>query len=116
MPVKRSRAVGPSSHLFKQVATSVDAGVNPTAVIKADASGGSSQSKILNIAYPLSVGDSDRVKFGVFLERCHYCKKRIARKSEVFMYSFHDVLLCSKSAVPWMYNIIMQRPLCILLC
>ncbi|XP_011082580.1 uncharacterized protein LOC105165306 isoform X4 [Sesamum indicum] len=86
MPVKRSRAVGPSSHLFKQVATSVDAGVNPTAVIKADASGGSSQSKILNIAYPLSVGDSDRVKFGVFLERCHYCKKRIARKSEVFMY------------------------------
>ncbi|XP_020550191.1 uncharacterized protein LOC105165306 isoform X3 [Sesamum indicum] len=85
MPVKRSRAVGPSSHLFKQVATSVDAGVNPTAVIKADASGGSSQSKILNIAYPLSVGDSDRVKFGVFLERCHYCKKRIARKSEFFM-------------------------------
>ncbi|KAL0370497.1 UNVERIFIED_CONTAM: hypothetical protein Sangu_0367800 [Sesamum angustifolium] len=79
MPVKRSRAVGPSSHLFKQVAASV---VNPKAVIKADASGVSSQSKSLNIAYPLSVGDSDRVKIGGFLERCHYCKKRIAHNSE----------------------------------
>ncbi|KAL0437455.1 UNVERIFIED_CONTAM: hypothetical protein Sradi_0453400 [Sesamum radiatum] len=82
MPVKRSRAVSPSSHVFKQAATSVDAGVNATA-----ASGVSSQAKILNIAYPLSVGDSDRVKIGGFLERCHYCKKRIARNSEVFMYS-----------------------------
>ncbi|KAK4441652.1 hypothetical protein Salat_0500100 [Sesamum alatum] len=86
MPVKRSRAGSPSSHLFKHVATSVDAGVNPRAVIKADVSGVSSQSKILNLAYPLSVVDSDRVKIGGFLERCHYCKKRIAQNSEVFMY------------------------------
>ncbi|GFP92321.1 hypothetical protein PHJA_001376200 [Phtheirospermum japonicum] len=38
------------------------------------------------VASPANYGESGDVKFGGFLERCHYCKKRIAQNEEVFMY------------------------------
>lgn len=65
-----------------------NAATNPTTVVKADTAGERLRSKILTIGYPVSVGESDQLKIGGFLERCHYCKKRIAKDSEVFMYGY----------------------------
>ncbi|KAI3460901.1 hypothetical protein Pfo_017564 [Paulownia fortunei] len=87
MPVNRGRSGSSSSRLATQVATNAVAAVNPTTVMKAEAAGEPSRSKILTIANPVSVAESDHLKIGEFLERCHYCKKRIAQNSEVFMYS-----------------------------
>ncbi|KZV25457.1 hypothetical protein F511_41927 [Dorcoceras hygrometricum] len=35
---------------------------------------------------PASVSEPDPITVGGFLERCHYCKKRMTQSSEVFMY------------------------------
>ncbi|KAI3449665.1 hypothetical protein Pfo_006330 [Paulownia fortunei] len=87
MPVKRSRAGSSSSYLETPVSTSAAASVSPVKVLKTDAAAEPSRPKILTVASPLNVGESDQPKIGGFLERCHYCKKRIAQNSEVFMYS-----------------------------
>ncbi|XP_051142738.1 FCS-Like Zinc finger 10-like [Andrographis paniculata] len=72
MPFKRSRIGSSSTHQEMPPATVMKAG---------------EPSKILDIESPLRVGQPDQVKIGGFLERCHFCKKRIAQNSEVFMYS-----------------------------
>ncbi|KAH6796589.1 hypothetical protein C2S52_021143 [Perilla frutescens var. hirtella] len=48
------------------------------------AGGEPSRSKLLTAGYPL--GESDRLKLGGFLEVCHFCAKRIANNSDVYMY------------------------------
>lgn len=83
MPVKRSRIGSPSGQQAMQISTADAATVNSSAIRKAD-----EPSKILDIECPVGVGESDQVKIGGFLERCYYCKKRIAQNSEVFMYRY----------------------------
>ncbi|KAL2507755.1 uncharacterized protein Fot_31402 [Forsythia ovata] len=46
--------------------------------------------RILALASPVSgesVGRNDQQKIGGFLEQCYYCKKTIAKDTEVYMYS-----------------------------
>ncbi|KAL1539742.1 FCS-Like Zinc finger 15-like isoform X1 [Salvia divinorum] len=72
MPVKRD-LTGASS-----VATSA-----PVKLIK------TRDTALLGVASPLNniTECARRTKIGGFLERCHYCNKRIAKDSDVFMYS-----------------------------
>ncbi|KAL9142887.1 hypothetical protein ABFS82_14G201100 [Erythranthe guttata] len=81
MPMKRRRTGSSSS------ARSATAAASPAMGTKADATGEPPRSKILTIAYPIRLRDSDHLRIRGFLERCHYCQKRIAHNSEVFMYS-----------------------------
>ncbi|KAG8370734.1 hypothetical protein BUALT_Bualt13G0014100 [Buddleja alternifolia] len=80
MALKRNRTESSSIHLSPTAATAaaklMDAAAEPL------------RPRILTVASPMSgVGESERMKVGGFLERCHYCKKRIAQDSKVFMYS-----------------------------
>lgn len=77
MSLKRSRSGSPSSHRDAETAS-------PATVIRPDDEGEPSGSKVLTIAYP--VRESEEPRIGGFLERCHYCRKRIAQNAEVFMY------------------------------
>ncbi|PIN24781.1 hypothetical protein CDL12_02485 [Handroanthus impetiginosus] len=81
MPVKRSG-----------IAAISDASIKRMTVMKHDVAG-EPLSKTFTIACPVSVVESDQLKIGGFLERCHYCKRRIAQNSEVFMYS--NLAFCS---------------------
>ncbi|KAH6772787.1 hypothetical protein C2S52_004390 [Perilla frutescens var. hirtella] len=83
MPVKRSRAENSSPYLDTSVATANSP--SPVKLIKTDAE--TSRPKLLTVASPVNVAKYDRTKIGGFLERCHYCNKRISQDSEVFMYS-----------------------------
>ncbi|XP_042057570.1 uncharacterized protein LOC121802068 isoform X2 [Salvia splendens] len=87
MPVKRSRAGRSSAYL-----DSADAA--PGKLTKSDASADAERPKLLHVASPVNTAEcaADRTKIGGFLERCHYCNKRIAQNSDVFMYRF---CLCS---------------------
>ncbi|KAG6434953.1 hypothetical protein SASPL_106598 [Salvia splendens] len=78
MPVKRSRAGRSSACL--------DAA--PGKLTKSDASADAAPPKLLHVASPVNTPEcaADRTKIGGFLERCHYCNKRIAQNSDVFMY------------------------------
>ncbi|KAL7084217.1 hypothetical protein ACP275_14G212000 [Erythranthe tilingii] len=76
MPVKRRRTGSSSA-----------GNASPAMGTKDDAAGEPPRSKILTIAYPIRLRESDHLRIGGFLERCHYCQKRIAHNSEVFMYS-----------------------------
>ncbi|KAL8055060.1 hypothetical protein ABFX02_04G032200 [Erythranthe guttata] len=89
MPLKRNRPGNSSSclELPLQTAAAAAAPVSKAKVMKIDAAAEPSRSRFLTIASPENVGESDRPVSGGFLERCHYCKKRIAHNSEVFMYS-----------------------------
>ncbi|XP_073023629.1 FCS-Like Zinc finger 1-like [Primulina eburnea] len=55
-------------------------------VIEADDTSEASRRNIWTVPSPASVVEPDQVTVGGFLERCHYCKKRMAQNSEVFMY------------------------------
>ncbi|KAL1547219.1 FCS-Like Zinc finger 15-like isoform X1 [Salvia divinorum] len=81
MPVKRSRAGRSSAYL-----DATDAA--PVKLTKSDASADAARPKLLCVASPVNISEcADRTKIGGFLERCHYCNKRIAQNSDVFMYS-----------------------------
>ncbi|XP_047983294.1 FCS-Like Zinc finger 15-like isoform X2 [Salvia hispanica] len=82
MPVKRSRAGRSTAYL-----DSADAA--PGKLTKSDASADAERPKLLHFASPVNTVEcaADRTKIGGFLERCHYCNKRIAQNSDVFMYS-----------------------------
>ncbi|KAL8530567.1 hypothetical protein ACS0TY_007557 [Phlomoides rotata] len=85
MPVKRSRA-GSSSSAYIDTLVAATASVSHVKAMKTDAAAEPSRAK-LAIASPVNVDHKcDQMKIGGFLERCHYCKKRIAQDSEVFMY------------------------------
>ncbi|KAK4418296.1 hypothetical protein Salat_2242300 [Sesamum alatum] len=86
MPVKRSRVGSATSHMEISVSTAAST-VSPAKVMRTDATAEPSRPKILAVASPVVVGESNQLEIGRFLERCHYCKKRIAQNSEVFMYS-----------------------------
>ncbi|CAI9761416.1 unnamed protein product [Fraxinus pennsylvanica] len=46
--------------------------------------------RIMAVASPIAgqcIRHDDQQKIGVFLERCYYCGKKIAKDSEVYMYS-----------------------------
>ncbi|XP_051142066.1 FCS-Like Zinc finger 16-like [Andrographis paniculata] len=83
MPVKRSRPENSSS----RPVLSPTYAVCPMKIMRTDAAAEPSRPSILDVASVVSVGGCDQTKIGEFLERCHYCKKRIAQNSEVFMYS-----------------------------
>lgn len=84
--MKRSRP-GSSSYLDAPLRTAAPApSVGAAKVMKIDAAAEPSRPKFLTVASPVSVGESDRLGIGGFLERCYYCMKRIAKNSEVFMY------------------------------
>ncbi|KAK6141375.1 hypothetical protein DH2020_024866 [Rehmannia glutinosa] len=87
MPMKRSRTGCSSSCVERPIATAAAASLCSVKVMRTDAAAEASRPKFMTVASPVSVGESEKVKIGGFLERCHYCKKRIAQNSEVFMYS-----------------------------
>ncbi|PIN19475.1 hypothetical protein CDL12_07846 [Handroanthus impetiginosus] len=87
MTVKRSRAGSSSSYNETPSSTPTASFISPEKVMKTDGVAESSRPKLLAVASPENVAESDQLKIGGFLERCHYCKKRIAQNSEVFMYS-----------------------------
>ncbi|KAG8389321.1 hypothetical protein BUALT_Bualt02G0217200 [Buddleja alternifolia] len=82
MTVKRSRPGSSSSHLETANSTNAAASVTPVKFMKTDDAAEPSRPKILTFASPVSVAESDQQKIGGFLERCHYCNKRIAQNSE----------------------------------
>ncbi|KAL0459508.1 UNVERIFIED_CONTAM: hypothetical protein Slati_0578000 [Sesamum latifolium] len=86
MPVKRSRVGSSTSHLETPLPTAAST-VSRAKVMRTDATAEPSRPKILAVASSVDVGQSNQLEIGGFLERCHYCKKRIAQNSEVFMYS-----------------------------
>ncbi|KAK4407159.1 hypothetical protein Sango_0296900 [Sesamum angolense] len=86
MPVKRSRVGSSTSHLETPLPTAAST-VSPAKVMRTDATAEPSRPKILAVASSVDIGQSNQLEIGGFLERCHYCKKRIAQNSEVFMYS-----------------------------
>lgn len=87
MPVKRSRAGRSSACL--------DAA--PGKLTKSDASADAARPNLLHVASPVNTAEcaAHRAKIGGFLERCHYCNKRIAQNSDVFMYRLGN---CSRFA------------------
>ncbi|XP_057801017.1 FCS-Like Zinc finger 7-like [Salvia miltiorrhiza] len=86
MPVKRNRAGSSSAYLEASVASA--SSTTPVKVMKTDAAAETARPKLLDVASPVNIGEcADRKKIGGFLERCHYCNKRIAQNSDVFMYS-----------------------------
>ncbi|KAL6500504.1 hypothetical protein OROHE_025870 [Orobanche hederae] len=84
MSVKRSRAASSSSCVETAVPSAAAAG--PVKVMEIDAAVEPTPPYFMTVASPVQVWDSEKMKIGGFLERCHYCKKRIAQNSEVFMY------------------------------
>ncbi|XP_047983293.1 uncharacterized protein LOC125224006 isoform X1 [Salvia hispanica] len=93
MPVKRSRAGRSTAYL-----DSADAA--PGKLTKSDASADAERPKLLHFASPVNTVEcaADRTKIGGFLERCHYCNKRIAQNSDVFMYRFFAVISSCSTA------------------
>ncbi|XP_073137473.1 uncharacterized protein [Henckelia pumila] len=82
MSVKRSRIESFTS----KVSTASASYDGKAEVIEADAAAEASSRNIWTVFSPASVSEPDRRTVGGFLERCHYCKKRMAQDSEVFMY------------------------------
>ncbi|XP_011079881.1 uncharacterized protein LOC105163289 [Sesamum indicum] len=86
MPVKRSR-VGSSTSNLETPLTTAASTVSPAKVMRTDATAEPSRPKILAVSSSVDIGQPNQLEIGGFLERFHYCKKRIAQNSEVFMYS-----------------------------
>ncbi|XP_073299053.1 uncharacterized protein [Primulina huaijiensis] len=90
---KRSRNVASSTQHATSLETDASASMVPVKVMKpseAEAEADAAEPKIVKAVSTLvhqSAGESDQLKMGGFLEKCHYCQKRIAQNSEVFMYS-----------------------------
>ncbi|KAL3827980.1 hypothetical protein ACJIZ3_016782 [Penstemon smallii] len=87
MSVKRNRPGSSSSHLATPTRIGTSS-ATPAKIMKAESSADSSRAKnIFTVASPETIGAPDQMKSDGFLERCHFCKKRIAQNSEIFMYS-----------------------------
>ncbi|XP_075504336.1 FCS-Like Zinc finger 5-like [Primulina tabacum] len=89
---KRSRNAGSSTQHATPLETDGSASLSPAKVMKPSGAHAEEQLQpnILNAFSPAAhqtAGESDQLKMGDFLEKCHYCQKRIAQNSEVFMYS-----------------------------
>ncbi|XP_073136177.1 FCS-Like Zinc finger 5-like [Henckelia pumila] len=86
---KRSRNGASSTQNPTPLETDASSSLSPAKAMKPSETE-QLQPKIVNAVSPLvhqSSGGSDQLKMGGFLEKCHYCQKRIAQNSEVFMYS-----------------------------
>ncbi|CAA0828086.1 Protein of unknown function (DUF581 [Striga hermonthica] len=88
MPVKRSRAVNPSSCVDATVAFAAGGGASAKAM-KIDGASPPPPTPTPSFttgASPVRSGEPENARIGGFLERCHYCRKRIPQNSEVYMY------------------------------
>ncbi|KZV44140.1 hypothetical protein F511_26419 [Dorcoceras hygrometricum] len=89
MRSKRSRHASSSTQHSTPMETDASASLSPTKVMKPSEADADEQlqPKVVNAVVRQSAAESDQLKMGGFLEKCHYCQKRIPQNSEVFMYS-----------------------------
>ncbi|GER24852.1 hypothetical protein STAS_00388 [Striga asiatica] len=91
MPVKRSRAGNPSSCVDATVPVAAAGGGASVKAMKIDGASPPSRPpppppSFRTGASLVRPGEPENARIGGFLERCHYCKKRIPQNSEVYMY------------------------------